>query len=77
MWNPFKKRIEKSDKEIWEFLEWLKTPEGLIKLDQAVKAKAKIEGDGKAEFFGLGTEEEYNEMVKEDKGIKGLFGIGK
>lgn len=34
-----------------------------------------VEGDGKAEFFGPGTEEEFEEQDKEDKGLKGIFGL--
>lgn len=30
-------------------------------------------GDGTAEFLGEGTTEEYEEMVKEDKGEKGWY----
>lgn len=29
-----------------------------------------LEGDGKAEFLGEGTTEEYEDMIKEDKGEK-------
>ncbi len=32
-------------------------------------------GDGKAEFIGPGTEEEFKEQEKEDKGMKGIFGL--
>lgn len=32
-------------------------------------------GDGKAEFLGVGTEEEYKEQEKADKGLKGIFGL--
>jgi hypothetical protein len=34
------------------------------------------EGDGKAVYFGEGTEEELLEQEREDKGLKGIFGIG-
>ncbi len=37
----------------------------------------KVKGDGKAEFIGQGTEEEYKEFEQEQKGFKGIFGIGK
>lgn len=33
--------------------------------------------DEPAEFFGGGTEEEFREMENEDKGLKGVFGLGK
>lgn len=32
-------------------------------------------GDGKAEFLGVGTEEEFKEQEKVDKGFKGIFGL--
>ncbi len=31
--------------------------------------------DGKAEFLGEGTQEEYLEYEKEKKGFKGIFGL--
>ncbi len=34
-------------------------------------------GDGKAEFLGEGSEEEFKDQQNEDKGYKGIFGIGK
>lgn len=37
----------------------------------------KNEPEVQAEFFGEGTEEEYKELELEDKGLKGIFGIGK
>jgi len=33
-------------------------------------------GDGKAEFIGEGTTEEFEEQEKKDKGQHGIFGIG-
>lgn len=33
-----------------------------------------VKGDGKAIFIGEGSEEEYKEMEKERKGLKGIFG---
>jgi len=33
------------------------------------------QGDGKAEFLGEGTHEEFLEMEKESKGLKGIFGL--
>ncbi len=43
--------------------------DGQLILDEAV-------GDGKAEFLGEGTEEEYKRMVEEDKGFKKrIFGL--
>lgn len=32
-------------------------------------------GDGKAVFLGEGSEEDYKEQEKEDKGLKGIFGL--
>ena len=31
--------------------------------------------DTKAEFLGSGTEEEFKEQEKTDKGLKGIFGL--
>lgn len=36
-----------------------------------------ILGDGKAEFLGEGTAEEFEEQTKKDKGLFGLFGTKK
>jgi len=32
-------------------------------------------GDGKAEFLGEGTHDEYKDFVNESKGLKGIFGL--
>lgn len=32
-------------------------------------------GDGKAEFLGEGTAEEFAEQERADKGLKGIFGL--
>ena len=32
-------------------------------------------GDGKAEFLGEGTQDEYRESEKEKRGLKGIFGL--
>ncbi len=32
-------------------------------------------GDGQAVFMGQGTEDEWKELQKEDKGFKGIFGL--
>lgn len=34
------------------------------------------EDDDSSAFFGEGTDEEYNNQVVADKGLKGIFGIG-
>lgn len=36
-----------------------------------------VEGDGKAEFLGEGSAEEFEEQTKKDKGLWGLFGTKK
>lgn len=33
----------------------------------------KVEGDGKAVFFGTGTAEEYQEDQRDQKGLKGIY----
>lgn len=33
--------------------------------------------DGKAVFIGQGTAADYQEQEREDKGLKGLFGLGR
>lgn len=37
--------------------------------------KEETEGDGKAEFLGEGTQEEFLESEREKKGFKGIFGL--
>lgn len=45
-------------------------------LDEFMKLPDKEKlGDGKAVFFGEGTHEEFEEQEKEDKGLKGIFGL--
>lgn len=34
-------------------------------------------GDVKAEFIGAGTQEEFEQFQRDEKGFKGIFGIGK
>ena len=34
-----------------------------------------LAGDGKATFFGEPTREEEKELEREDKGLKGIFGL--
>lgn len=34
-------------------------------------------GDGKAEFLGEGSSEEFKDQQNDDKGYKHIFGIGK
>lgn len=53
-----------------------KYPEELLdKQAELAQAIDDVQGDGKAEFLGEGTEEEFEEMEKEDKGLKGIFGL--
>lgn len=56
-----------------------KDPEALQKLENLTPeqlATVPEEGDGKAVFFGEGTHEEFEELEREKKGLKGLFGMG-
>lgn len=57
-------------KRAWELS---KTPEDK---QEAVAERLLAEGDGKAEFLGEGTHEEYEEQEREKKGLKHVFGIG-
>lgn len=42
--------------------------------DEQLKAVPDVsEGDGKAEFFGEGTAEEFEELKREDEGMKPWF----
>lgn len=55
-----------------------KDPKALEKLESLTEEQIAIipeAGDGKAVFIGPGTEEEFKEQEKEDKGLKGLFGL--
>lgn len=61
MWD-----LSKKDPEVLKTLEAL-TPNDLKIIPEA--------GDGKAEFFGAGTQEEYEEMVKEDNGMKPWYDL--
>lgn len=63
-------------KRIKNLIELSKAPQESI--DNAVKAmKVNQEklGDGKAVFFGPGTHEEFEEMNREKKGLRGIFGL--
>lgn len=40
-----------------------------------VSQEEEIIGDGKAEFIGPGTEDEWKEQENADKGMKGIFGL--
>lgn len=47
----------------------------LSKTDQNIlevaRPELRVEGDGKAEFIGQGTEEEYRDFELQEKGMKG------
>lgn len=63
-------------KRFWQLSK--KDPKALEKLEKLTDEEmAYIPeiGDGKAVFFSEGTEEEFKEMEKEDKGFKGIFGL--
>ena len=56
-----------------------KEPEALKKLENLTDEQLDFipdEGDGNAIFIGEGTQEEFKEMIEEDKGFKNLFGKG-
>lgn len=59
MWD-----LSKKDQRILKELEHL-TPEEIGKLPDV--------GDGKAVFFDEGSHEEYEELLKEDKGLSGWY----
>lgn len=55
-----------------------KDPKALEKLENLTPEQMAIipeEGDGKAVFFGEGTEAEFREQEKNDRGLKGIFGL--
>ena len=59
MWD-----LSKKDQRVLKELEHL-TPEEIAVLPDA--------GDGKAVFFDEGSHEEYEELLKEDKGLAGWY----
>lgn len=58
--------LSKKDSEVLDLYETL-TPEDIKEIPNAKK------GEGKAVFFGVGTEEEYIEQVRKDKGLAGWY----
>lgn len=63
-------------KRFWQLAK--KDPKALEKLEQLTEEEmAYIPeiGDGKAVFFGQGTEEEFKEMQKEDSGMKAWYDL--
>lgn len=63
MFKRLRRMWQLSDKDI-KALETL-TPEEIQNIP--------VLGDGKAEFLGEGTEEEYIEQERKDKGLKGWY----
>lgn len=63
MLNRFKRawKLSKKDMKVLENL----TPEQINEIPEA--------GNGKAVFFGEGTEEEYDELQKKDSGLIGWY----
>lgn len=59
MWD-----LSKKDQRILKELEHL-TPEQMAQIPEA--------GDGKAVFFDEGSHEEFEELLKEDKGLSGWY----
>ncbi len=58
--------LSKKDPEILDLYEKL-TPEEIADIPNVSK------GDGKAVFFGKGTTEEFIELERADKGLKGWY----
>lgn len=52
-----------------------KEPEAIAKLTEEQIQQLPNIGDGKAVFFSEGSEEDFREDEREDKGLKGLFGL--
>lgn len=65
------KRIRK----IWELSRRDKKIVDKLTLEEVVSIP--LEGDGKGEFLGEGTKEEFEDMEKGDRGVFGLFGTKK
>lgn len=89
MWNPFKKKSSQVivlatssfTKEDAERIHKM-TGQGVIlarNVDDVRIIEADMQlakGDGKAEFLGSGTEEEFKDQERKDKfGVKKLFGL--
>lgn len=55
-----------------------KDPEALKKLEGLSDEQLVVipeAGDGKAVFFSEGSEQEFKDQEKADKGLKGIFGL--
>lgn len=46
-------------------------------LTDEIISSVPLEGDGKAEYLGQGTEQEFKDQEQKDKGLFGLFGAKK
>jgi len=64
MWN-----LSRKDQKALEVLESL-TPEQLAEVPDSVET---VRGDGKATFFGEGTEEEFIEEERKNEGMSGWY----
>jgi len=58
-------------KKIWTLSK--KDPKDLEEIFKV--AKDLPDEDTKVEYLGVGTEKEFKELEKEDKGLKGIFGL--
>lgn len=65
-------------KRIKRHFQFAKLPENAqenaLEIEQE-KVEEGVYGDGKAEFLGEGSQEEFEQMQKADKGLKGIFGL--
>lgn len=60
-------------KRIWQASKY--DEELLEKQADLAEAIDAVQGDGNAVFIGEGSHEEFEEMEKESKGLKGIFGL--
>lgn len=60
-------------KRLWQLSKRDKKLVDKLTLDEIVSIP--LEGDEKAEFIGEGTQEEYEEQQKKDKGLFNLFRV--
>jgi len=66
-------------KNLWELSQYKPTVTEALVSDGLTERQITLEKDTppvKAEFIGVGTEEEYKEFEREQEGLKGIFGIG-
>ncbi len=69
MFKKIKRIIQLANKDP----EALKVLEGLTEEQLKAVPDVSSEGDGWAEFFGEGTPAEFEELKREDEGMKGWF----